>query len=119
MAEQAVQLQGRTRAHRWLRSAVIALALGGLLVVGAGIGAGFYLSSPAPAKIGAAPAGSHGEEGTIASGSDANLRGWFIKGKPGGGAVVLLHGVRGNRLAMLRRAALFSAEGFSVLLFDF
>ena len=32
---------------------------------------------------------------------------------------MLLHGVRGNRLAMLRRARLLHAEGFSVLLFDF
>ena len=47
------------------------------------------------------------------------LSGWFIAGRPGGGAVVLMHGVRGNRLAMLRRARLLHAEGFSVLLFDF
>jgi len=32
---------------------------------------------------------------------------------------VLLHGVHANRLAMLRRARLFNAEGFAVLLFDF
>jgi len=32
---------------------------------------------------------------------------------------VLLHGVHANRLAMLRRARLFHAEGFAVLLFDF
>ena len=35
------------------------------------------------------------------------------------GAVVLMHGVKGNRLAMLRRARLLHAEGFGVLLFDF
>ena len=41
------------------------------------------------------------------------------QGPPGGGAVVLMHGVKGNRLAMLRRARLLHTEGFSVLLFDF
>jgi pimeloyl-ACP methyl ester carboxylesterase len=30
-----------------------------------------------------------------------------------------MHGVHANRLAMLRRARLFNAEGFAVLLFDF
>src|SRR5262249_56604269 len=56
---------------------------------------------------------------TIASPSGSELKGWCIAGRPGGGAVVLLHGVNANRLAMLRRAQLFKAEGFSVLLFDF
>ena len=42
-----------------------------------------------------------------------------MQGPPGGGAVVLMHGVKGNRLAMLRRARLLHTEGFSVLLFDF
>ena len=37
----------------------------------------------------------------------------------GGGTVVLMHGVRGNRLQMVRRARLLHEHGFSVLLFDF
>jgi len=32
---------------------------------------------------------------------------------------VLMHGVHGNRLSKVRRARLLSADGFSVLLFDF
>ncbi len=56
---------------------------------------------------------------SIASGSGATLRGWFVPGRPGAGTVVLMHGVHGNRLSMLRRAQLFHAEGFAVLLFDF
>ncbi len=37
----------------------------------------------------------------------------------GGGAVVLMHGVRGNRLQMVDRARVLIGHGFSVLLFDF
>lgn len=95
------------------------LALGILLLVGAVVGAGFYLSSPAPQQVGAAPADFPAESITFVSGSAARLSGWFLAGRPGGGAVVLMHGVRGNRLAMLRRARLLHSEGFAVLLFDF
>ncbi len=51
--------------------------------------------------------------------SGATIRGWFIAGQPGHGAVVLMHGVHANRLSMVRRARLLSARGFAVLLFDF
>lgn len=37
----------------------------------------------------------------------------------GGGGIVLMHGVRGNRLQMVRRAEALHAHGFAVLLFDF
>ncbi len=69
--------------------------------------------------IGPAPPGLHAENVTIRSTSGATLRGWFIAGRPGGGAVVLMHGVRSNRLSMVERARLLSAAGFAVLLFDF
>src|SRR5262249_24045879 len=59
------------------------------------------------------------EEITIASPSGATLQGWFIAGTPGGGVVVLMHGVHGNRASMLPRARFLNAAGFSVLLFDF
>ncbi|HEY6255825.1 MAG TPA: alpha/beta hydrolase [Xanthobacteraceae bacterium] len=55
----------------------------------------------------------------MSSPSGSTLHGWFIAGRPGGGAVVLMHGVRSNRLSMLARARLLNAAGFSVLLFDF
>ena len=101
-----------------MRYAAGTLALGVLLLVGAVVGAGFYLSSPAPQHVGAAPADFPAESITFVSGSGARLSGWFLAGRPGGGAVVLMHGVRGSRLAMLRRARLLHSEGFAVLLFD-
>src|SRR5262249_10807562 len=61
----------------------------------------------------------YAEDVAIASGSGALLRGWFVPGQPGGGAVVLMHGVRANRVSMLGRARVLHAAGFAVLLFDF
>ncbi|HKS08026.1 MAG TPA: alpha/beta fold hydrolase, partial [Pyrinomonadaceae bacterium] len=49
----------------------------------------------------------------------ATIHGWFIPGKKNGGAVILMHGVRADRLSMLDRARFLSKAGFSVLLFDF
>jgi fermentation-respiration switch protein FrsA (DUF1100 family) len=103
----------------WARLGVAALLLGPALLIAAVIGAGFYLSAPAPANVGPAPADLGAEIIAIASGSGSELKGWLIAGRPGAGAVVLLHGVKGNRLAMLRRARLLKSAGFSVLLFDF
>jgi uncharacterized protein len=102
-----------------LRIAAIGLAVGAVALAVAVVAVGLFLSAPARAKVGAGPADLHAEEVTIASPSGATLRGWFIAGRPGGGAVVLMHGVQGNRLHMVPRARLLAAAGFSVLLFDF
>ncbi|MGH9753430.1 MAG: alpha/beta hydrolase [Blastocatellia bacterium] len=53
------------------------------------------------------------------SGSGSKLRGWLIPGRKGAGAVVLMHGFRGDRRQMLGRASFLSKAGYSVLLFDF
>jgi fermentation-respiration switch protein FrsA (DUF1100 family) len=108
-----------SRVTHWLRRIAGTILLGAVLMVASVVGAGFYLSAPSPAVVGPPPADLGAEVVTIASPSGSELKAWFIAGRPGGGAVVLLHGVNANRLAMLRRARLFKAEGFSVLLFDF
>jgi uncharacterized protein len=109
----------KPRARSWIHLGASAILLGAALLVAAVIGAGFYLSAPAPATIGPPPPDLGADAVAIASGSGAELKGWFIAGRPGAGAIVLLHGVKANRLAMLRRAQLFKSAGFSVLLFDF
>src|SRR5262249_28582807 len=75
--------------------------------------------APAQAEIGPPPADLGAEPVAFASASGALLKGWFVPGRPGGGAVVLMHGIRANRLVMLRRARRLKEEGFAVLLFDF
>jgi fermentation-respiration switch protein FrsA (DUF1100 family) len=83
------------------------------------VGVGLLLSRPAADDIGAPPADLAAESVAMISGSGATLRGWFLPGRPGGGGVVLMHGVRANRLSMVRRARMLHESGFSVLLFDF
>ena len=84
-------------------------------VIAAVLVAGLILSAPAHETIGPAPPDLAVEAVNIASTSGSTLRGWFVTGRQ----VVLLHGVRANRLAMLRRAELLHEAGFAVLLFDF
>jgi uncharacterized protein len=107
------------RVRRVIMLALGAILLCAVLLIAAVIAVGLLLSAPTPAIVGAAPTDIPIESVSIASDSGATLRGWFVPGQPGVGAVVLLHGVHANRLAMLRRARLFHAEGFAVLLFDF
>lgn len=80
--------------------------------------AGWQLARPARTWIGPPPPDFPAETPTIHAATGARLAGWFLPGRPGGGAVLLLHGVRGNRLHMLGRARLLAGEGFSVLLLD-
>lgn len=81
--------------------------------------AGTVLSWPASRQVGALPGDLRGEVVSFASGSGATLKGWLIQGEPGQGAVVLMHGLRGNRLQTLERARLLNRQGLGVLLFDF
>ena len=103
---------------------VAALLLAGLVAL-AGLPvlvllAGLVLSAPSRASVGPPPAALPTAEAvTISSGSGAVLRGWWVPGLPGRGAVVLMHGVRGNRLQLVERARLLAADGVAVLLFDF
>jgi uncharacterized protein len=74
---------------------------------------------PARAVIGAAPEDLRAENVLIASPSGSSLRGWLAPGMPGRGAVVVMHGVRGNRAGLVERMRLLRDAGYSVLAFDF
>lgn len=107
-----------------LRRVVVGLLIIGVLF-GAGLCAavlavGLALSSPAPAAIGPPPPTLPGAETVeIPSASGSTLHGWWIPGTvPGGGAVVLMHGVWENRQRMVPRARILHQHGFAVLLFD-
>lgn len=51
--------------------------------------------------------------------SGATIRGWYVRGAAGAGAVLLLHGVGSNRSSMVDRARFLHAAGYTVLLPDF
>lgn len=89
--------------------------LAGVCVAGvaAVLGAGDVLSAPSRAVLGDAPADLHAANVRIGS-----VAGWMIRGRPGAGAVLLLHGVRANRSEMVGRARFLAQSGFTVLLID-
>jgi hypothetical protein len=108
----------RIGARVWRR---LAVALGAALfsLIASGWVVTLLLTHPDRAHLGAAPADLLATDVAFRSRSGAMLRGWYIAGRPGAGAVALLHGVHANRLAMLGRARLLATAGYSVLLFDF
>jgi uncharacterized protein len=79
---------------------------------------GELLSQPAQHVIGAAPADLKATSIRLPTSANESISGWFIKGKATHGAVLLLHGIRGNRLNMLARARFLNTAGYSVLLID-
>ena len=89
----------------------------------AGFAAAFYAgsvsSAPAPSTVGSPPPDLPVEAVSFESGSGSRLSGWFLRGQPHRGGVLLMHGIRANRLEMLGRARMLHGNGFSVLLFDF
>ena len=56
---------------------------------------------------------------SIDSASGARLAGWFLRGEPGRGAVLLLHGITDNRMKMVERMRFLNREGFATLAIDF
>lgn len=77
------------------------------------------LAAPSRAVIGPAPTRLHAEDVVFPSRSGSSIHAWFARGRPGAGAVLLLHGVGSNRTSMLPRAEFLHQRGYSVLALDF
>jgi len=105
------------RSRRWIRNIVVLSSSLGILTSCGVVTRAFTAASPH--VIGPAPTGLGAVDVAFASTSGSRLRGWFVPGRPGAGAVLLLHGVHANRLAMLPRARFLHALGYSVLMPDF
>jgi pimeloyl-ACP methyl ester carboxylesterase len=95
------------------------ITIGAALVLSAGTLSSCVLAAPARARIGSAPAALNAENVTFPSASGSVIHGWLVRGRPGAGGVLLLHGVGSNRTSMLRRAQFLHAQGFAVLAPDF
>ncbi len=80
---------------------------------------GFYLSYPNQVHIDKPQSTLNLEKVTFPNKSGAVLHGWYIQGIQNKAGVLLLHGVRSNRLQMLNRAIVLNKQGYSILLFDF
>ena len=94
-------------------SCVVVIGLTAVFVVG------WVLSRAAPARIGAPPSNLPAEAIEFPSGSGSMIRGWLSRGNAQRGVVLLLPGVRANRLSMVDRALFLRAAGYSTLLIDF
>src|SRR5690349_77483 len=101
------------------RRLIISSTAGILLPLVGAWAAGTILVSPYRQNVGSLPPDIQGRNVEFSSQSGAILRGWFLLGKPGAGALVLMHGVHATRLSMLDRARFLNRAGYSVLLFDF
>lgn len=97
-----------------MRLAFTFVAVAIFLVSAFSFGVGVALSYPAKRSVGVPPVNSTLESVTI----NGTISGWFSPGKPGFGAVLLLHGVRSDRRQMLERSKFLYAAGYSVLLID-
>lgn len=81
---------------------------------------GTFLTKAHPVNIGSIPNDlKKVRVVSFPSKSGSQLSGWLLEAKQGKGGILLLHGVRSNRLQMLRRARFLQKAGYDVLLFDF
>lgn len=96
-------------------AAVAAIALIGALA----LAMGSLLVAPAPAVIPDSALALPHETVSFASKSGSLIHGWYVPGSGNQGVVVLMHGIRGNRLNMIERAMFLHEAGYATLLFDF
>lgn len=90
----------------------IALVVSGWLLVGD------FLSRPAQRPVGAPPQDLAATTIAIPAGDGRTVAGWVIRGEPGAGVVLLLHGIHADRRQMLERARLLKSRHYSVVLID-
>jgi pimeloyl-ACP methyl ester carboxylesterase len=87
-----------------------------MFLFGAG---GCVLARPARSIVGNAPARLGAQTVAFPSRSGSVIRAWLAPGRHGAGAVLLLHGMGGNRASMLARARFLHQAGFTILAPDF
>jgi pimeloyl-ACP methyl ester carboxylesterase len=94
-------------------AALIAAVVTCVLVVG------WLLAHPVQTRIRNPAADLNAQSVTFPSDSGANVHGWWCPIHNSRGAVLLLPGIRANRLSMVDRARFLRRAGYSVLLIDF
>ena len=80
---------------------------------------GCVFARPARSAVGNAPITLGARTVVFPSRSGSEIRAWLAPGRRGAGAVLLLHGMGGNRASMLGRAAFLHQAGFTILAPDF
>jgi alpha-beta hydrolase superfamily lysophospholipase len=93
-----------------------------LALIGALVGlyvAGWALARPVMAVVGPPPASLDAELVAFSSESGSMIHGWFSSAPAARASLLLLPGVRANRLSMVQRAEFLRRAGYSILLIDF
>jgi fermentation-respiration switch protein FrsA (DUF1100 family) len=101
------------------RTHVRRLGTAAMLAAAASLGGCGVLGRPSLGHVPAPPAKLNARTVVFASASGSLLHAWLVAGRPGAGAVLLLHGVGSNRESMLGRAQFLHDQGFTVLAPDF
>ena len=81
--------------------------------------AGWLLAHPVQTQIGDPPGDLNAQSVMFTSDSGANVHGWWSPVRNSRSAILLLPGIRANRLSMVDRARFLHRAGYSVLLIDF
>jgi alpha-beta hydrolase superfamily lysophospholipase len=100
------------------RLAALAVALV-VLATASVICVGWLLAHPVQIRVGNPPADLNAQTVSFKSDSGANVTGWWCPISNDRGAVLLLPGIRANRLSMVERARFLRRAGYSILLIDF
>jgi uncharacterized protein len=111
-------VSGGARRSRWRRVGV-AVAITIAVAIAGDLFAGWLLVMPYRTHVGEAPADLGATSVVIPTPQGRSLKGWLVKGRPGAGALLLMHGIRGDRRQMLPVARRFARDGFAILMFDF
>jgi uncharacterized protein len=80
---------------------------------------GWLLARPVQTRIGNPPSDLNAQPVTFASDSGADVHGWWCPIQNARGTVLLLPGIRANRLSMVDRSRFLHRAGYSALLIDF
>src|SRR5437667_3543133 len=92
-----------------------------LLMIGIAVpfAIGWALAAPVQISVGKAPSDFGAETVEFKSDSGAVVKGWWCPTVNSRGVVLLLPGIRANRLSMVDRARFLRRAGYSILLIDF
>src|SRR6266446_3202738 len=101
-----------------MKRIVAACAILILITIIFAMSVGWLLAHPVQTAIGNPPADLNAESVTFASDSGATVHGWWCPIQNANGVVLLLPGIRANRLSMVERARFLRRAGYSVLLID-
>jgi len=106
-------IRKRVKRFAAITATLVVLALAGLIFVG------WTLVHPVQTRIGNPPSDLNARPVSFKSDSGANVAAWWCPAANSHGTVLLLPGIRANRLSMVARARFLRRAGYSILLIDF